>query len=164
MPTITIGSGKGAAAASNSQPVKINYIPVTEAEADANTFVTEFNSGTGTHEPGVGGELTDLDLIVSQFGNVPGAVDGGRNITVTSGQYFQPTAAAIFKFFNNPSGMTVIKQCSHLTTEGYLGYLQLRNGSSQAVGQIFGEDFSRTVLSHIDPSTEIGRASCRERV
>ncbi len=151
--SVAVGNGGAGSGGNNSLPVKINNIPVTEAEADANTFVTEFDGETGTHETGVGGGQTDLNLVVSQFGNVPGAIDGGRNISATSGQYFMPTADALFDFFSNPSGMTVIKQCSHLTTKGYLGYLQLRNGLSQSVGQIFGEDFSRTVLTHLDPVT-----------
>jgi len=50
-------------------------LPVTEATADADTFVCEFTAASG-NETGVGGGLTGADLVLTAFGT-PGSASGG---------------------------------------------------------------------------------------
>lgn len=78
------------------------YIPVTEAAADANTYVCEFTGGSGANETGVGGGLTGADLVLTQFGSVPEAVDGYRAITHPKG--FAATAALWNLLAGQPTG------------------------------------------------------------
>lgn len=74
--------------------------PITEAGAGDKFFVTEFNNPTtGGDETGSGFGLSGADLLVPQYGNVPGAVSGWREIVKESGQRFDPTDAQLAALF-----------------------------------------------------------------
>lgn len=74
-------------------------LPVTEATADANTFVCEFTGGAGANETGVGGGLTGVDLVLTQVGSIPAASGGFRTLNGTT-QYFTCTANALVTMLN----------------------------------------------------------------
>lgn len=106
--------------------IKFLNIPLVETEADADSYVCEFDGGASANEVGVGGGLTGADLILTQSGGVPAASGGGRSLTSPS-MYFQSTAAC-FNAFNMAENLTVIYQCSELSAAGALCYARLANG------------------------------------
>jgi hypothetical protein len=113
------------AASPSSLNIRFNDIPVTEAKANGDSAVWEFTGAANADETGAGGGLTGLDLVLYQYGGVPGAANGGRSLTAGS-MYFKPTANMI-NAFNLAANLTVIYQCSHLTADGQLGYPNLDN-------------------------------------
>lgn len=100
--------------------LKFNPLPIVEADADDQTYVCEFHGSSGQNEVGVGGGLTGADLVLTQYGDIPGAVDGGRSLTHKS-QRFTSTVGLLNRF-NLGQNLTMIYQASHLTAGGQMGY------------------------------------------
>ena len=101
MQMISIGNGGG------DDGIESKYdfltLPFIETEADENNVICEFTGGANTNETAVGGGLSGADLVLSQFGNVPAAANGGRLLPIALSGFHVTTA---FKNFlaTSPKG------------------------------------------------------------
>ncbi|MGE4292402.1 MAG: hypothetical protein AB7E32_09345, partial [Desulfovibrio sp.] len=96
MPMISVGNAGGGV---DSLGIKFNPVPILEEDADDNSLVWGFTGGSGENEVGTGGgpSLTGADRVLTQYGSVPGAVDGGRNLADVN-DYFMCTPTALNRF------------------------------------------------------------------
>jgi hypothetical protein len=93
------------------------YLPITEAAADADTFVCEFLGGSAANETGVGLGLAGADLVLTQVGSVAASSSSYRALN-GSGQYFTGTATFAAAFLNQAEWTYAIKFKSLTQTAG----------------------------------------------
>lgn len=127
------------------------FIPITEATADANTFVCEFTGGVGASETGAGGGLTGADLVLTANGS-PAGVSGGFRALDGTDDFFISTAAMLAAMLSGDQWtiMWRVKNWAHnatakylariAATNPYLGYLEM--GKVAAVGNFNFESFN----------------------
>ena len=84
--------------------------PPTEAGADENTFVCEFNGGLWANEVGVGGGLSAADRTLTQVGGVAAAVNGWRTMTAAN-QRFTATTGLLNWAFQSSAGWSLLLKC-----------------------------------------------------
>lgn len=91
-----------------SAPAGLRFaaMPITEAKADANNYVVEFD-GTA-NETGVGGGLTGANLVLTDTNTVGDASGGWRKFTGGGQMHFVPTLAWLNKFTRNAAGFGLL--------------------------------------------------------
>jgi hypothetical protein len=123
----------GSGAAARGLPV---YLPVTEAAADANTFVCEMQ-GSGS-ETGVGGGLSGVDLVLTPSG--VGAAAGGYR-ALNGSAYFNATQAALAALLNGDE-WTIMWAMRNMAATAQIWMAMLSNGATAHIALASGVPYS----------------------
>jgi hypothetical protein len=125
---------------------RFRSLPITEAAADANSFVCEFNGVAGANEVGVGGGLSGADLVLTQYAN-PGSDGTYRTIAGTTFQSFFGTMAMYNAFATSPLGWACILRNRNISKASYITNLIAQDANGNNAMQVYGSAMNTTTGS-----------------
>lgn len=113
MDLIALGNGGAGGGGGIESKYDFLTVPFTEPEADANNVVGEFTGGANANETVVGGNLGGGDLVMTQFGSIPAAANGGR-LFPSAFSGFHVTLGFINYMATSPAGFSVMWRMSEV--------------------------------------------------
>ncbi len=126
---------------------RFRSLPITEAAADADSYVCEFNGLAGANEVGVGGGLSGADLVLTQYAN-PGSNGTYRTIAGSTFQSFFGTMAMCNAFAASPRGWSCVVRNRDIGKGSYLTNLIAQDANGNAAMQVLCTSVNSSIGSY----------------